>query len=198
MQEMTSLGRNLFFLLTLFLSYSHTLPPEGSFIPLVNKEPYGVRIHFYITMLQIILAATEVTSATIKQTGSQMLPLSHRDSFPQTTMQTVQCQSLTFNPCRSLGYTQTFQPNLFGDGNQFAAQRRFRTFVEPLLDRGCSKSVMEFYCTLIFPNCIQGIPKYPCKSVCLDVRRGCGETIIHEFCDHLVDDELLCFRPRTV
>lgn len=61
---------------------------EGSFIPLVNKEPYGVRIHFYITMLQIILAATEVTSATIKQTGSQMLPLSHRDSFPQTTMQT--------------------------------------------------------------------------------------------------------------
>lgn len=30
MQEMTSLGRNLFFLLTLFLSYSHTLPPGTS------------------------------------------------------------------------------------------------------------------------------------------------------------------------
>ena len=32
----------------------------------------------------------------------------------------------------------------------------------------------------------------------VDVRKGCGETIIPGFCDHLVDDEQLCFLPRAI
>ncbi|XP_036358183.1 uncharacterized protein LOC118763056 [Octopus sinensis] len=155
---------------------------RGSFMPLVNKELFAVRIHFYITMLKIILDTTEVSIST--------------GSIEETAPITARCQPLVFHPCISLGYSQTFFPNLFGDDNQTAARQRFRTVVEPLLDRRCSKQLLGFYCGLIFPKCTGRIPVFPCRDLCVDVWKGCGEEPTLGLCNHLVEDKPHCFRPR--
>ncbi|GAB1606646.1 hypothetical protein Ahia01_000947200 [Argonauta hians] len=159
---------------------------RGSIMPLVNKELFAVRIHLYITMLKIILDTTAEVSLSAGRAEDNMLP-------------SVGCQHLEFHPCISLGYSQTFTPNLFGDENQAAAIQRFRSVVEPLLDQRCSEHLMGFYCGLIFPKCSSQSLVFPCKDLCIDVMRGCGDTASLGVCDHLVTSgQDSCFSPRPV
>ena len=94
-----------------------------------------------------------------------------RDALPENH----QCEPITVDHCRGLGYNFTKMPNLVGDYKQQDAYFNLQSFA-PLIQIGCSSQIKLFLCAAFVPMCSPHVPDVigPCRSLCESVRDRCS------------------------
>lgn len=94
----------------------------------------------------------------------------------------LQCQPLTFEPCKDFGYASVRMPNVFGHPNQEDAKV---IAIQLLLlnNTKCSDEYVFYICQMLFPLCLtKGAHNYdkpilPCRSMCNRVYDSCNRSI---------------------
>lgn len=92
-----------------------------------------------------------------------------------------QCDPITVDLCKGLGYNVTGMPNLVGHETQQDADLQLQTF-SPLIQYGCSTQLRFFLCSVYFPMCTEKVVDSigPCRPMCESVRRRC-QPVLQEF-----------------
>uniref|UniRef100_A0A3P8UF57 FZ domain-containing protein n=1 Tax=Cynoglossus semilaevis TaxID=244447 RepID=A0A3P8UF57_CYNSE len=81
--------------------------------------------------------------------------------------------------CKDLSYSQTVLPNLLGHKTQEDAGHEIHQFY-PLVKVECSPHLKTFLCSVYTPECVAGIARPPCRTLCEQARSGC-ETLMNRF-----------------
>ncbi|XP_054637904.1 atrial natriuretic peptide-converting enzyme-like [Dunckerocampus dactyliophorus] len=89
------------------------------------------------------------------------------------------CQSITIPFCKDLPYTETIMPNALGHKTQQEATLYFSTFYT-LVHTDCSPHLKTFLCSVFTPECVAGIARPPCRTLCEQARSGC-EPVLKQF-----------------
>ncbi|KAK5861689.1 hypothetical protein PBY51_017146 [Eleginops maclovinus] len=89
------------------------------------------------------------------------------------------CQEITVPFCKNLPYTRTVLPNMMGHTNQEDVGLEVNNFL-PLLKVDCSPHLQPFLCSVYTPECVSGMPRPPCRTLCEHARSGC-ETLMTRF-----------------
>ncbi|KAK1894962.1 Frizzled-1 [Dissostichus eleginoides] len=89
------------------------------------------------------------------------------------------CEEITIPLCRNLPYTQTVLPNLLGHASQAEAGLELHQFF-PLVKVGCSPHLQPFLCSVYAPECVLGMPRSPCRTLCEHARSSC-EPLMKKF-----------------
>lgn len=105
--------------------------------------------------------------------------------------------------CRGIGYLKMRLPNLLGHETLSEVQREAASWT-PLLATRCSNNTKLFLCSLFSPVCLDQ-PIWPCRSLCLEVKRGCEAPMAsHGYpwpdmlaCEKLPSDNDLCIGVQT-
>ncbi|KAM8735675.1 uncharacterized protein AB9X84_024043 [Acanthopagrus schlegelii] len=93
--------------------------------------------------------------------------INHSPSLPVST-----CQPITVPLCKNLAYTETAMPNVLGHTLQADANLQIQTFA-PLIQVGCSPHLTQFLCSVYTPECVEGRPQPPCRTLCETVKSSC-------------------------
>lgn len=105
--------------------------------------------------------------------------------------------------CRGIGYLKMRLPNLLGHETLSEVQREAASWT-PLLATRCSNNTQLFLCSLFSPVCLDQ-PIWPCRSLCLEVKRGCEAPMASVGypwpdmldCEKLPSDNDLCIGVQT-
>ena len=90
------------------------------------------------------------------------------------------CEAITIPLCKDIQYNETIMPNLLGHQKQDDAGLEVHQFY-PLVKVQCSPFLKFFLCTMYVPVCtVLEDPIPPCRSLCLQARRGC-EVLMNRF-----------------
>ena len=84
-----------------------------------------------------------------------------KNIFPHIT---ELCEKVEYNDCQQFSNYTVF-PNLLGGFNHSVAVQAM-TSLQGIIATGCSSHALHFFCSAAFLQCDQGVPKYPCKSLC--------------------------------
>lgn len=89
-----------------------------------------------------------------------------------------QCVDIPSNltACQGVGYRQMRLPNLFGHDNLLEVHQQTAIW-RPLIGRKCHPDTKLFLCSLFTPVCLDQVI-YPCRSLCIVVKRSCEEVMI--------------------
>ena len=78
----------------------------------------------------------------------------------------VICEDLDYEKCKPYHHSNhTGFPNVFGSSNQNSAAPLMTDFEKFALTR-CHPHTLLFACHAVFPDCVEGILKFPCRSFC--------------------------------
>ncbi|XP_006825063.1 secreted frizzled-related protein 3-like [Saccoglossus kowalevskii] len=126
-----------------------------------------------------------------------------------TRTYSASCEPIDIPMCKTMAYNKTRMPNLLHHSTQENAKLAIEQF-EPLVNTNCSEYLLFFLCSMYAPICTvefqtDAIP--PCKTVCLNAKRGC-EPIMNEhnvdWPDYLACDDLplydrgVCISPEAI
>ncbi|XP_029307717.1 uncharacterized protein LOC115021411 [Cottoperca gobio] len=96
----------------------------------------------------------------------------HNQDFSLTQTSSATCEDISVPLCRDLPYTQTVLPNILGHSKQEDAGLEIHQFF-PMVKMGCSPHLRPFLCSMYIPECVSGIPRPPCRTLCEHARSGC-------------------------
>ncbi|XP_031571062.1 frizzled-4-like [Actinia tenebrosa] len=88
---------------------------------------------------------------------------------------TWQCEKVSIELCRNMGYNVTRMPNLIGHESQREAEAQLKQFL-PLIQYGCAKQHLTFFlCSAYAPLCTEKLDVVitSCRPLCEYVRTSC-------------------------
>lgn len=90
-----------------------------------------------------------------------------------------QCDPITIDMCKGMGYNVTGMPNFVGHEIQLDAQLQLQTYT-PLIQYGCSTRLKFFLCAAHVPLCTEKVkvPIGPCRPLCEAVKERCQPVLI--------------------
>lgn len=106
--------------------------------------------------------------------------------------------------CHKIGYNKMRLPNLLEHDTMAEVTQQAVSWV-PLLNVHCHADTKRFLCSLFSPVCLERLI-YPCRSLCLTVRRGC-ESRMNRWgypwpdmfsCDRFPEDNDMCIAPESL
>ncbi|XP_060085251.1 uncharacterized protein LOC132564621 [Ylistrum balloti] len=109
-----------------------------------------------------------------------------------TTLKPELCEAVRVPECLAFGMNATVFPNLFKNEDQDTAITIFQTY----LPQACSEHARHFLCAYLFLSCDNGLPKYPCRSLCEAALNDCGDgftVVTQQLCQALPTDN--CVPP---
>ncbi|TNN51864.1 Frizzled-1 [Liparis tanakae] len=92
--------------------------------------------------------------------------------FGLTQPSAASCQTISVPLCRDLPYTETVLPNVLGHATQEEAGTAAFQFAS-LVRLGCSTHLKPFVCSVYTPECVEGTPRPPCRTLCEHARSDC-------------------------
>ncbi|XP_033644435.1 uncharacterized protein LOC117304057 isoform X2 [Asterias rubens] len=89
------------------------------------------------------------------------------------------CQDISLDYCRTLPYTQTGTPNMFGYNSQEDLPVHLGSSFQTLVYIGCYENLHLFLCAAAFPQCTSdGEMLPPCRYLCDDSFEKCGRVLL--------------------
>ncbi|KAL5014895.1 hypothetical protein ScPMuIL_009165 [Solemya velum] len=143
----------------------------------------------------------DIDQCSLPPVGTTTLPPEVTTTPPVETTTTpppAQCEEVTFSTCRNIGITSTVFPNYFYYESQAEAITSFNYYLNNTIYSGCSPDVLFYFCSLMFPTCVDGQPKYPCFNMCEKVNAECSNILLTHNCDGLSSDNSQCVIPPEV
>ncbi|CAJ1063098.1 uncharacterized protein LOC121513235 isoform X1 [Xyrichtys novacula] len=92
---------------------------------------------------------------------------------------TPRCEPISISLCQDLDYHDTIMPNLLGHTRQEDAGLEVHQY-SPLVRVECSPQLKPFLCSVYVPECEEGKPRAPCRTLCEQARAGC-ESLMRNF-----------------
>ncbi|XP_067665326.1 uncharacterized protein [Haliotis asinina] len=118
---------------------------------------------------------------------------------PSTTQPLAGCRRMTVDLCKVFGYNVTYLPDGWAYTSLEEAFKAYETYGERGVALGCSQKAMFYFCSVLFPPCVNGKKQKPCRDVCQDINDNCLWTkdLFRQDCDILSDpNESTCIRPE--
>ncbi|OWF53862.1 Atrial natriuretic peptide-converting enzyme [Mizuhopecten yessoensis] len=143
---------------------------EGTTTLNLNPATVILRIREHTSTTTDGTTVSTLTTKTVESTThSSTTP---PNTTPTSTTTKNLCEDVRVPECVAMGHNATVFPNLFQQTDQDTAITVFQTYL-PL---ACSDNARHVLCATLFFKCDQGLPVYPCRSICEAAVADCGDS----------------------
>lgn len=83
------------------------------------------------------------------------------------------CEPISVPMCVDVPYTLTVLPNSLGHRSQTKITQELLEHFYSLVQTNCSPALKPFLCSVYTPECVEGRPRPPCRTLCEEARTAC-------------------------